>query len=432
MSDKQGLCLCVVAVTIQRVGSTMWTLPSLSKLSLTAPTGGLGDDDKQPMKAARAESEEAPQFPLVELPIEVRELFTHELIATLGGDLTSLCTTLRRWCTAHPDACSHDSVWREAFALVFGLPVKRGTPVPLRLHNAILGTVADTPEEFTWLNVNMTWQHVFSGLCEDFERLSEPGKEMWAGVAQWTPREVDEMTARVTSPTNTEFNQMSGKRVTIADESFGSPLMELLIARGGDAARYYTGARLSRDLIHAANWHDLNDMRRLLAAGAWPDFIDPSRVPRPHGWGSALLASITSYDTFDLREAVHMLLEAGVGKALDYGEAIDADDPESFEYQNGDVGSPLYFAVRGQHAAIVEELLDYGATAYQDHLSLAVFDDEGLGSVITRLLVEKGRVRPTAETIENAEAQAAALPQGQVRTSIEETIEILKAALIGD
>ena len=167
---------------------------TLDPSSLTAPTGGPNADGKRPMKAARAESEDEQQGPLVELPIEVSELITHQLIATLGGDLTSVCKTLSDWCTANRQACADDSVWREAFAPVFGYVVKPGTKVPYRLRRAIFG------------DDQVTWQITFKGLCKDFEKLTIEGREMWAGMAQWTAREVDEMTARAVNN-----GTMSGK-----------------------------------------------------------------------------------------------------------------------------------------------------------------------------------------------------------------------------
>jgi len=349
---------------------------TLDPSSLTAPTGGPNADGKRPMKAARAESEDEQQGPLVELPIEVSELITHQLIATLGGDLTSVCKTLSDWCTANRQACADDSVWREAFAPVFGYVVKPGTKVPYRLRRAIFG------------DDQVTWQITFKGLCKDFEKLTIEGREMWAGMAQWTAREVDEMTARAVNN-----GTMSGKK---SYEPGQSPLIELLIARGGDFVRYYTLHRLSEDLIYAAEYNNLQDMRRLLTRGAWPDFIGRGRVNLQ--WCSALVAAATN----GYAEAVHMLLEAGAGKALDYGEKLIGVDEESWLHRNGVVGSPLYWAVVGGYAAIVEDLLDHGATAKEDHLALAVTSECGFDGfcVIARLLVGKGRVRPTAAILD--------------------------------
>ena len=417
----------------------MSTLPSLVKLPLTAPTGVFNADGKRPMKAVRVEPEEAPEGPLTQLPVELREMFTRQLIATLKGDTMSLCRALSEWCTAHPEACAHESVWREALTLAFGLVVEPGAPVPKGLRIAILGEkepqvvlsleamvrgetederearLAEQrelqralEEQEAWRERfdSMTWQDAFFGICRDFSRLPNEAKMLWANMAEWTPRELD----AATFSTEARYDRGLAR----------GTLLELLLLRGGDPDRHWRGEDLSRQLVNAAEIGELEDMRNLLARGAWPDYIDAREWHREVRVSTPLYQAVEGEQV----EAVKMLLEAGVGATLN----LDSQARDSR-------GAPINVAVDTGNAEILDLLLDYGATASSRLLTYAVtwaHNSENLG-VILRLLLGKGRVRPTPAVMDYVESMLAGSKASGDAAGIgmfEHAIAILKEAMM--
>ena len=114
--------------------------------------------------------------------------------------------------------------------------------------------------------------------------------------------------------------------------------------RPGDDERHRARVGRSRQLVRAAYESNLDEMRRLLELGAWPDFI--GRGPS----GTALLVAAQRGHT----EAVRMLLESqmGVGDAIDYGWGpVDGS--------RGAIRSALYWAVVNGDAQMVWDLLEY-------------------------------------------------------------------------
>jgi len=65
-----------------------------------------------------------------DLPPEVAQHVTKQLVALNAGDATAVCNDLKAWCRAHPVACRDPTVWRAAFEALFIPSLPPAPPAP--------------------------------------------------------------------------------------------------------------------------------------------------------------------------------------------------------------------------------------------------------------------------------------------------------------
>tara|TARA_B100000780_G_scaffold6099_1_gene4782 strand:+ start:21 stop:1187 length:1167 start_codon:yes stop_codon:yes gene_type:complete len=310
------------------------SFPSLKSLSLTAPTGARKKATPSRLSQPPAKSiakKQPPPNHLDSLPVELRELVAHQLIALRKGEPLQICTEVDNWCVAHPEACLSPSVWREALSLAFGLVMEPDARAA----------------------VHASWRVVFEAACQNLAALSVEERQRWAGAAAWDQRDLDK------------------QLMLLPDSVQNKPLRMLLIARGGEEGRYVLQRVASFDLMDQASEGDEAKVREKLALGAWPDFVPDNR--QEPGRQSALSCAATNGHT----EIVRILLQAGVGAALD----------AETQYNTG---TPLLWALRRSHAEIAELLIKAGARVDTDILIEAIYGHGADSPKCVQLILKTG------------------------------------------
>ena len=352
----------------------MWS-PSLASLSLTAPTG-VNNRKKVSPGAGRAEPPPPPDRPrpdadfIDELPFDLYQLVAHNLAALAHGSPLGCCKDLANWCAAAPKLACDEEVWREAYALAFGLVEKPGSTPPAGL--------------FAPLQVAQTWKDAFYAACKSLDALPVAERNRWAHTAEWDQRYIDRRLLYLKDWYMHKAVQTSASALSLSFLSDATQSLRLLlIARGGEEGRWLREKGLSEELIAAARQGvGETPMRALLARGAWPDYVrglhealNPTHAP---GNQSALAAAARQGHT----SVVRMLLDAGVGNALD-GVIRPRD------------GTPLYWAVLKGHAEVAELLIGAGANASgMNMLTVAVSNYRNDADECVRLILEAGGADP--------------------------------------
>lgn len=330
------------------------SFPSLLNLSLTAPTGARKKATPSRLIQPPSPSQPPPNH-LDSLPVELRELVAHQLIALRKGEPVQICTEVDNWCVAHRDACLNPLVWREALSLAFGL-------------------VMDPDARPA---VHASWRVVFEAACQNLAALSVEERQRWAGAAAWDQRDLDK------------------QLMLLPDSVQNQPLRMLLIARGGEEGRYLRQQDVSFDLMAAALEGDEAKVLEMLTRGAWPDFV--SGHQQEPGRQSALSCAATNGHT----DIVRILLQADVGAAL------DAETEHN-------TGTPLIWALRKSHAEIAELLIKAGARVDTDVLIEAVLGD-GVDSPKCVDLILKTGIDPDPKTNPNTQPTARIVALGRIR-----------------
>ena len=312
------------------------SFPSLLNLSLTAPTGARkkatpSRSIKPPAKSIA--KKQPPPNHLDSLPVELRELVAHQLIALRKGEPLQICTEVDNWCVAHPEACLSPSVWREALSLAFGLVME--------------------PDARHAVHIRASWRAVFEAACQNLAALSVDERQRWAGAAAWDQRDLDQ--------------QLMWLPVSVQNK----PLRMLLIARGGEDGRYVLQKGLSIALMAFAWEGNVAPVREMLSLGAWPDFVYPNTHLQHRQ--SAICGAASRGHT----EIVRILLKAGVGVALD----------AETQYNTG---TPLMWALRESYAEIVALLIKAGARVDTALLIEAVYGMGVDSPKCVQLLLEAG------------------------------------------
>ena len=303
----------------------------------------------------------SPEF-IHALPPVVYQLVAHSLVTLMQGKPSKLCKDLANWCAAAPKQACDPEVWREAYALAFGLVKKPGEDPPDALF-------APTDLAIRYREVAPTWKDAFYAACQSLDTLPVVERLRWARAAEWDKRDLDQ-----------RLWEMGGGERALSPNH---PLRLLLIARGGAPGRWLHERELSKELLAAVLSQDVSDadLRALLERGAWADYVRPPGADTA-GNQSALAAAARQGQI----NIVQMLLDFKVGDAL---------DGVTGGLGSGGDGTPLRWAVVEGHADVTELLIDAGAKADSiEILVSAVANQRNDAPECVRLLLVKGGADP--------------------------------------
>lgn len=295
-----------------------------------------------------------------ELPFALRELITQQLIRRDAADPALLCDTLRQWCKAHPQACGHESIWREAFALAFG-------------------QLAQPDRTGLWPLLK-TWKDAFLAVCAALKALpTAEERQTWAQVATWKEKELDKQlhVLRAVPEFELDAREVGGGVQNIA------VLTRLLLARGASVERCNLHAYLSDLLIHEVAEGDEEEVKSLLARGAWADYIAIS--PNLAGDGTNHETALFYAARTNRMDIACVLLEEGADKVVNVQAGSSAEYPLLVAIMSGHINiamlllqhgaspnirntlavgegwTPLMFAARKADGALLDALLEAGA-----------------------------------------------------------------------
>ena len=316
-----------------------------------------GESGAEPPQPPPQPNRAPPEF-IDALPSVVYQMVAHNLVTLMRGKPSKLCKDLANWCAAAPKQACDAYVWREAYALAFGLVKKPGEAPP----DALFG-----PKIAGRHRHAATWKDAFYAACRSLDTLPVVERLRWARAAEWDKRDLDQ-----------RLWEMGGGQRALSPSN---PLRLLLIARGGAPGRWLHERELSKELLAAVLSNASDAVWSLLERGAWADYV---RHPGEEIAGTqSVLAAAARRGRTDI---VQMLLDFDVGDTL---------DGVTGGLGSGGYGTPLRWAVAEGHAGVAELLIDAGAKADSvEILASAVYNQRNDAPECVRLLLAKGGADP--------------------------------------